>query len=105
MAQTASSTVDQAVVDLARQILQTHLNTFGLRAVNVRAGEDHDGEPVLYVEADYDLSEVAVDTAVTAAVTTKLRDALWAVGERRFPHIRHRLAEGQIVQTRRRAGA
>jgi uncharacterized lipoprotein YmbA len=47
-----------------------------LRAVDVRAGQDHDGDPVILVEAQYDLSERPIDPRVTAKLTTTLRDRL-----------------------------
>jgi hypothetical protein len=32
------------------------MDPFGLRSVEVRPGEDHDGDPAIFVEAQYDLS-------------------------------------------------
>lgn len=81
------------------------MSAFGLRGVSVREGIDHDGEPVLFVEADYELTKAPIDVAVTAALLTKLRDKLWAAGETRFPHIRHRFSDLQEVKAMRRAGA
>ena len=97
--------VDGRIVELVNEIIRESMQSFGLRDVLVRAGEDHDGEPVLFIEAAYDLSDTPIDTAVTAALTTKIRDKLWAAGETRFPHIRHKFAEAQKVKSRRRANA
>lgn len=97
--------VDGRIVELVTEIVQQSMQDFGLRQVSVRAGDDHDGEPVLFIEAEYDLSDNAIDTGVTAALTTKLRDKLWAAGETRFPHIRHKFPEAQKVKPRRRANA
>lgn len=95
----------EQVVELIRTTVRENMQPFGLRDVSVRAGEDHDGEPVLFIEADYELTDTPIDTAVTAALTTKLRDKLWAAGETRFPHIRHKFPEAQQVKPRRRASA
>jgi hypothetical protein len=97
--------VDGKIVDLVTEIVRESMQAFGLRDVSVRAGEDHDGEPVLFIEAEYDLSDTPIDTTVTAALTTKIRDKLWAAGETRFPHIRNRFAEAQKVKPRRRTNA
>jgi hypothetical protein len=97
--------VDGKMVALVTEIVRESMLSFGLRDVSVRAGEDHDGEPVLFIEAEYVLSDMPIDTTVTAALTTKLRDKLWAAGETRFPHIRHRFPEAQKVKPRRSANA
>lgn len=97
--------VDPKTVERITGVVRESMQAFGLRAVSVRAGEDHDGEPVLFIEAEYDLTDTPIDTAVTAVLTTKLRDKLWASGETRFPHIRHKFPEAQKVKPRRRANA
>jgi hypothetical protein len=105
MAASKNISLDEQLIELVRATVRESMQAFGLRDVSVRAGEDHDGEPVLFIEADYDLSDTPIDTAVTAALTTKLRDKLWAAGETRFPHIRHKFPEAQKVKPRRRANA
>jgi hypothetical protein len=104
MSETKNS-VDDAIAELVRRTVQESMRGYGLRNVSVRAGADHDGDPVLFIEAEYDLTENPIDTTVTSALTTKLRDKLWERGESRFPHIRHKFAEGQKVKARRRASA
>ena len=97
--------VDERLVKLVMETVRESMQPFGLRDVSVRVGEDHEGDPVLFVEAEYDLTDTPIDTTVTAALTTKLRDKLWADGETRFPHIRHKFPESQKVKPRRRANA
>lgn len=97
----ATPPVDANTVELVTSVIRDSMLAFGLRQVSVRAGEDHDGEAVLFVDADYDLIDTPIDPAVIAALTTKLRDNLWATGETRFPHIHHRFPEAQKVKARR----
>jgi hypothetical protein len=97
--------VNDEIDQLVKEIVRESMQVYGLRNVSVRAGEDHEGEAVLFIEAEYDLSDTPIDTTVTAALTTKLRDKLWAAGETRFPHIRHKFPEAQKVKPRRRANA
>lgn len=78
---------------------------YGCRSVSVRAGEDHDGDPVIFVDVDYDLSQTPLELGVTGPLGTALRDKLWGAGEFRFPHIWHHFDEHQKVNTRRRAKA
>ena len=100
-----SEAVTIEAVEIVKQTIRESMGPFGLRDVHVRAGEDHDGDPVLFIEALYDLSETPVDPSVTARLVSILRDRLWKFGERRFPHIRHKFDEHQEVQRARRAKA
>jgi len=81
------------------------MQPFGLKSVDVRAGEDHDGDPVIFVEAHYELSETPVETMAIIGLLGILRERLWNTGEKRFPHVRHRFDERQEVRSRRRARA
>jgi hypothetical protein len=92
-----TETVDRDIVELIERTVRDTMGPFGLRRVEVRAGEDHDGDPVIFVEAQYDLSERPIDPRVTAKLTTTLRDRLWERGEFRFPHVRHKFDERQKV--------
>ena len=105
MSDISNTAVDERLVILVQETVRESMQPFGLREVSVRAGEDYEGDPVLFVEAEYDLTDTPTDTAVTAALTTKLRDKLWAAGETRFPHIRHKFSESQKVKPRRKANA
>jgi hypothetical protein len=96
------ATIDKNIVELIKQTVRESMEPYGLRDVNVRAGEDHDGDPVIFVEAQYDLSERPIDTDVTARLMHVLRDRLWERGETRFPHIRHLFDERQTVSRRPR---
>lgn len=90
---------------LIERIVRENMAPFGLRRVSVEPGEDHDGDPAIFVEAEYALTDEPIDTAVVVTLTTKLRDALWDIGETRFPHIQHRFAEKQRIKPRRRVSA
>ena len=93
------------IENLIKATVRESMQRFGLREVGVRAGEDHDGDPVIFIEAEYDLSETPIDTEITTALATILRDRLWEKGETRFPHIRHKFHERQQVKPRRKVKA
>ena len=103
--QDRAHTVDDQIRALIERTVRDKMGSFGLNSVNVRAGEDHDGDPVIFVEAIYGLSETPVDLEVTSALATTLRSRLWEHGEVRFPHIRHKFNENQKVKLRRRANS
>jgi hypothetical protein len=93
------------VVALIERTVRESMSPFGLKSVEVEPGEDHDGDPVIFVEANYDLSGTPIDTEVTARLTSVLRDRLWEAGERRFPHIHHNFDERHDIKPRPKARA
>ncbi len=94
--------VDKHIVDVITDTMRDSTQVVGLTDVRVQDGLDHDGEPVLFIEVTYDLSDTPIDVSATASLTTKLRDRLWAVGEKRFPHIRHKFSDLQKIKPLRR---
>jgi hypothetical protein len=89
--------VEPEIVELIGRTIRETMEPFGLRSVEVRAGEDHDGDPVIFVEAQYDLSERPLELGITGRVASTVRERLRAAGEMRFPHIRHKFHEKQTV--------
>ena len=77
--------------------MRDRLSPFGFTDFEITPGEDHDGDPVLFIDAHYELSNEPVDPAVTLATQIELRKHLLALGEERFPHLRHHFAERQKV--------
>jgi hypothetical protein len=78
-------------------IVRENLSRYGFVRATIEPGEDHTGDPAIFVDAEYDLSDEPVDARVTLATQSMLRDRLIALGEHRFPYLRHHFAEGQRV--------
>jgi hypothetical protein len=97
--------IERRIVELIEQTVRERMEPFGLTTVDVRAGEDHDGDPVIFVEAHYDFSETPVDTMVILELDGVLWERLWNAGEKRFPHVRHEFDERQEVRSRQRGRA
>jgi hypothetical protein len=89
--------VEPEIVALISRTIRETMEPFGLRSVEVHAGEDHDGDPVIFVEAQYDLSERPLELGITGRVASTVRERLRNAGEMRFPHIRHKFHEKQAV--------
>jgi hypothetical protein len=89
--------VGDEVVAAVTEIVEREMGPFGLRAVRVTAAEDHDGDPILLVEADYRSGGKPIEPKVVAGLATKLRQRLWDMGETRFPHVRHHFSADQKV--------
>jgi hypothetical protein len=103
--QVRSDPVSPEVESLIKDTVRESMERYALRRVDVRAGYDHDGDPVIFVEATHGLSKTPIDPLANAALLTKVRDLLWERGETRFPHIRHKYHSRQEVKLRRRVRA
>jgi hypothetical protein len=79
------------------RILRENLSRFGFVRATIEPGEDHTGDSAIFIHAEYQLSDEPVDSKVTLATFSTLRDQLIALGEDRFPYLRHHFAEGQRV--------
>jgi hypothetical protein len=79
------------------RILRENLSRFGFVRATIEPGEDHTGDPAIFINAEYRLSDEPVDSRITLATFSTLRDQLIALGEDRFPYLRHHFAEGQRV--------
>ena len=87
---------DQVRAAIAR-VLDENLRRHGLRSVVVTAGPDHDGDPVLFVDAEIDLDPEPIDVGFTIDITQLVRDVLSEIGEYRFPHVRFHFHEDQAI--------
>jgi hypothetical protein len=86
-----SAEVEQTI----RAVLQELLSSQGLEGVLVNPGLDHDGDPVLFVHLKFPLVEPGIDLNALSQSTLAVRRALWAIGERRFPHLRYNFHDDQ----------
>jgi hypothetical protein len=79
-------------------VLRPRLAPYGLKALKITPGFDHDGDPVLFIDGEYTLTNTPVDARVLLALISDVRDVLSEGGEFRYPHIRHHFAEDQPVR-------
>ncbi len=89
----AQDIVEDYVVAAVQATVRGEMEPFNLRSVRVTAAEDHDGDPILFIDADYESGGRPIEPEVVAGLVTKLRNRLWDLGETRFPHIRHHFPE------------
>jgi len=90
--------VDPEIVALIERTIHEAMDPFGLRSVELRPGADHDGDPVIFVEAEYDLSERPLELGVTGKLSSVLWERLRKAGEMRFAHVWHKFHENQKVE-------
>jgi hypothetical protein len=79
-------------------VLRPRLALYGLTTVQIVPGFDHDGDPAIFVDAGYTLTQTPVDANVLLALIGEVRDLLAAHGEHRYPYIRHHFADDQPVR-------
>jgi hypothetical protein len=85
-----------------QNLLQQRMDRFGFDRAEVNAGEDHTGDPALFIDAFYHLTKQPVDTTAILRLLTEIRKLLvQQMGEARFPYIRHHFDEQQAVEGRR----
>lgn len=85
--------VPPKIADTIKYLVKREVGRFGVRTISVVPGEDHDGDPVIFVEINYDPKGEDIDTQVLAGLAFKVRNRLWQLGEERFPHIRHNVSD------------
>jgi hypothetical protein len=78
-----------------RRVLNARLKKIGFNKAEIRSGHDYDGDPVIFIEAYYKFRNEPVDVRDLSPLIDELVDALNAVGEPRFPHIRHHFDDRQ----------
>jgi len=86
---TVSPVVKQAISNAVEPILRSQ----GMEGVQVIPGLDHDGD----VELKFLLVEPGVDPKILIKPGPAVRRALWALGERRFPHVLYDFNDDQRV--------
>jgi hypothetical protein len=93
----AKEKIDERIIDTINTVLKARLASVGFERAEVHAGDDHDGDPVLFIDAYYRFSRTPFNSDAVFGLIGVLRDALEAIGETRFPHLRHHFHEKQQV--------
>ena len=94
--------VGKAVRETIDRVLREKLGPSGFRDGDVRAGTDHDGDPMLFVVAHFDLVREPIDPAITFDIIRVLGDALGEIGETRFPLVRYDFHDDQVMLEKKR---
>jgi hypothetical protein len=96
-ANTETSVVDERVIEVLRQVLEDRMGRFGFEDARAHYGEDHDGDPVLYIDVDYRLSDEPIDAKATIGLVQALR-----YGTRSEPSVKRDSRTFAIISTRNR---
>jgi hypothetical protein len=73
------------------------LKPYALRQTTIQSGQDHDGDPVIYVHIYVDRNDVPVDIPRVASLNDRIWREVEDLGEGRFVHVRHHWADDQPI--------
>jgi hypothetical protein len=74
-------------------ILQKRLSSRGLKRFTIKAGEDHDGDPSLFIVAHLPGPEQELDAAALLNSTAEIREQLRKHGDHRLPYVRYKIPD------------
>ncbi|HEY8564250.1 MAG TPA: hypothetical protein VIL65_02030 [Beijerinckiaceae bacterium] len=84
---------NEQIAAVAEKALRPLLGPHGLQQIDVRSGEDHDGEPSLFLAARYKAGSRVPRGDVLLEALGVVQEALRGSGENRFPYLDHRFAD------------
>lgn len=86
---------DEQIALLAERVLRPRLGPLGMERIAASSGYDHDGDPVVFVEAHYRIGSPVPEGSTMLAAVGALHQALLAEGEERLPFLDHRFGGEQ----------
>ncbi|MBX4899264.1 hypothetical protein HJA81_30190 [Rhizobium bangladeshense] len=92
-----NQSISNTAKKVVEKVLRDRLGPVGFSGADIRADRDSDGDPILLVDVNYKYSEKPIASKITYGLSTEIRKALAALGETRFPHIRHHFDEQQKI--------
>ncbi len=92
-----SPPLSQAAIAAINEVLHRRLSSYGFTRAQIRAGEDFDGDPAIFVDASFKLSRKPVNTLAITDASIEVRRRLLELGESRYPYLRNHFAKGQRI--------
>lgn len=78
--------LSKSVVRAIEEVVRRQIDMVPIAEVAVREGEDHDGDPSLFVRVVFDADVDDLDARRTVGLNRHLRERLGDLGETRFPY-------------------
>jgi hypothetical protein len=98
LARRSKQIISSKVEKTVEKVLRDRLSSDGFAGAEIRLPDrDFDGDPILVVDVNYRFLDRPISSKVTFSLTTEIRKALMALGESRFPQVRHRFNEQQKI--------
>jgi hypothetical protein len=93
----AEQNISKHAKTVVEKVLRDRLASVGFAGANIRPDRDTDGDPILVLDVNYKFSDQPISSKITFGLSTEVRKALLALGESRFPQIRHHFNEQQKI--------
>lgn len=89
--------LDSEIEASARSLLHDLLDEFGLDRIEIKPGEDYEGDPLIHIDAYFRLSKKPIDSKITTKALLDVFRKFRELGEDRFPFVRFHFHEKQRV--------
>lgn len=86
------------LVRAIEDLLKKELGQYGLSKVDVHGGEDHSGEPAIFIDAEYEYSREPIDPETLAKVRLAIVALVSNHGDDRFPYLQNHFDKRQLVR-------
>lgn len=80
--------LSRKVKEAIEAVVRERFDSISIADVHVEEGEDHDGDPSLFVRIVFDAEVEDLDAHRMVSITRHLRNRLADLGEERFPYTR-----------------
>ncbi|MFN4141642.1 hypothetical protein [Aestuariivirga sp.] len=98
MTKTVNHKLDAALLKKLKDLWKlAERGDVSVKKVDVDTGEDHFGDPVIFVCVHHNRTKKPVRLKSITSLDGKVRDLAWEQGEQRFIHVRHLFDEKQKV--------
>lgn len=78
--------LSREVRDAIEEVVRDRIDMVRIDRVLVEEGEDHDGDPSLFVRIVFDADVEDLDAHRMVSITRHVRNRLYTFGEERFPY-------------------
>jgi hypothetical protein len=85
------------VATIANEVLGAELGAAGFERANVESGYDHDGDPSFYIYVHFKPRSGIAPGDVSGRALLALRQRLLGLGEERFPYLRYRYPDDEVL--------
>lgn len=88
---------DTEIEAITKDVLRAKLGNWGFEDAEVAAGLDHDGDASLFVTVRFKPKSGVTDGAASTEAHAALRRRLLGLGEDRFPYMRYRYPDDEVL--------
>ena len=88
---------DTEIEAVTQDVLRTKLGKSGFEGAEVTIGLDHDGDASLFVTVRFKAKSGVTNGAASSEAHAALRRRLLALGEDRFPYLRYRYPDDEVL--------